>query len=249
MRGLIVLATAALTATSPAFADDLAAIPTIVPAAPFSWTGCYIGGNFGFGVGDDGTTGLSGTTTNFSATGFMGGGQIGCDHQLAPRWVVGVEGQADWTNLNNTRAGTVRYPAIGLTVPSQDTINNDFLATLTVRLGYSIVDHVLVFAKGGAAWTDEKYAIAFTIPPFSVRGLPPQGFAAADASATRTLTGWTIGTGLDWAFAPHWSATLEYDYYDFGDRGELLTDPNTTVNVYSLKDRINTVTVGVNYHF
>jgi len=41
------------------------------------------------------------------------------------------------------------------------------------------------------------------------------------------------------AFAPHWSSTLEYNYYDFGSGGTVLTDPaqSTTVNIKSLKDR------------
>jgi outer membrane immunogenic protein len=66
-----------------------------------------------------------------------------------------------------------------------------------------------------------------------------------------TRTGWTAGTGVDWAFAPHWSASLEYNYYDFGNHGATLTNAanNVVVTVYSLKDTINTVTAGVNYHF
>ena len=64
-------------------------------------------------------------------------------------------------------------------------------------------------------------------------------------------TGWTVGTGVGWAFAPHWSATLEYNYYDFGSRGAFLTSTtnNVTVTVNSLKDAIHAVTAGVNYRF
>jgi outer membrane immunogenic protein len=239
MRRLIVLATAMLTAVVPAFAADLTAAPAPGAPVPFSWTGCYIGGQFGFGFGDDGTTSPLGTSVSFTATGFVGGGQIGCDYQFAPRWVVGVEGQAAWTNLTNSHASTVRNMVTGVTLPSNSTLHNDFLASLTPRLGYSIVDGVLVFAKGGAAWTDEKYDIAFT----NLQGI------AVDPSASRTLSGWTVGTGLEWAFAPHWSSTIEYDFYDFGSSGIFLTAPLATVTVANLKDRINAVTLGVNYHF
>ena len=72
---------------------------------------------------------------------------------------------------------------------------------------------------------------------------------AVDPSTSTTRTGWTIGTGLEWAFARNWSATLEYDYYDFGSKGLTLTDGNTTVTVSSFKDTIHAVTVGMNYHF
>ncbi len=29
-----------------------------------------------------------------------------------------------------------------------------------------------------------------------------------------TRTGWTAGGGVEWMFAPHWSAKLEYLYFD-----------------------------------
>jgi outer membrane immunogenic protein len=222
-----------------AYAADLRA-PIVAPA-PFSWTGCYIGGHIGGVVSADETTSVWGHSNDFSSTGFVGGGQIGCDYQFAPRWIVGVEGQAAWTGLKNTESGSVRNLATGITLPAQLTLHNDFLASATPRVGYSIADRWLLFAKGGAAWTNEKTDIAFT----NLQGI------AVDPSATTTRTGWTVGTGVDWAFAPHWSSTLEYNYYDFGSAGTVVTDPahNTSVNINSLKDRMHAVTVGVNYHF
>jgi outer membrane immunogenic protein len=71
---------------------------------------------------------------------------------------------------------------------------------------------------------------------------------AVDPSTSTTRTGWTVGTGAEWAFAPNWSATLAYDY-DFGSKELTLTDPNAVVTVSSFKDTIHTVTAGVNYHF
>jgi outer membrane immunogenic protein len=211
------------------------------PVALFSWTGCYVGGHVGGVVSDDRTTNLFGNSASFGSTGFVGGGQIGCDYQFAPRWIVGVEGQAAWTSLKDSRASTVRNLVTGVTLPSQFTLRNDFLASATARLGYAIGDRWLVYAKGGAAWTDEKIDVAFT----NLQGI------AVDPSATTTRTGWTVGAGVEWAFAPRWSSTLEYNYYDFGDDGVLATDTahNTTVNINSLRDRIHAVTLGVNYHF
>jgi outer membrane immunogenic protein len=116
---------------------------------------------------------------------------------------------------------------------------NDFLASATARLGYSFVDRWLFYVKGGAAWTNEKVDDAFT----TVGGI------AVDPSTSSTRTGWTTGTGAEWAFAPNWSATLEYDYHDFGSKGLSLTGPNATVTISSFKDTIHTVTAGVNYRF
>jgi outer membrane immunogenic protein len=242
MPRLIFLATMALTAASPAFAADLPVkAPTMVPGVPFSWTGCYIGGHIGGVVSGDKTTGILGNSRDFSSTGFVGGGQIGCDYQFAPRWVVGVEGQAAWTSLKNTHAGIVRNLVTDVTLPSQFTLRNDFLASATARLGYGITDRWLVYAKGGAAWTNEKIDIAFV----NLQGV------AVDPSATMTRTGWTVGPGVEWAFAPHWSSTLEYNYYDFGNGSTIVTDQahNTSVSIHSLRDRIHALTAGVNYRF
>jgi outer membrane immunogenic protein len=224
-----------------ASAADLPVKAIAEAPVPFSWTGCHVGGNIGGVVSDDRTTGEFGKTVGFSSTGFVGGGQVGCDYQFVPGWVAGVEARAAWTNLNNSHPATVTNLTTLVTLPSQFSLSNDLVASATARLGYGFADRWLVFARGGAAWTHEKIDDAFT----RVGGI------AVDPGATMTRSGWTAGTGVEWAFAPHWSATLEYNYYDFGSAGTLLTSPtnNVTVNVLSLRDTIHSVTTGLNYHF
>jgi outer membrane immunogenic protein len=241
MRTMFAAATlVALTAAIPAFAADLRVkAPAMIAPAPFSWTGCHVGGHIGGVFSEDTATNSLGTSTSHNSSGFVGGGQIGCDYQFAPGWVLGVEGRAAWTSLKASDAGAVRFPATGLRLPSQFTVSNDFLASATARLGYSFVNPWLFYVKGGAAWTNEKVDDAFT----RLDGI------AVDPSTSSTRTGWTAGAGLEWAFAPNWSTTLEYDYYDFGSKGLTLTQPNQIVTVASFKDTIHEVTVGVNYHF
>jgi outer membrane immunogenic protein len=43
-------------------------------------------------------------------------------------------------------------------------------------------------------------------------------FTCDFGSASKTRTGWTVGGGVEWRFAPQWSAFLEGNYYDFGDK-------------------------------
>src|SRR5271154_548059 len=117
-----------------ASAADLAVkTQSAIPAAPapFSWTGCYVGGHVGGAISEDGTTGSLGNTRGFGSTGFVGGGQIGCDYQFASGWVAGVEGRAAWTSLKNTHAASIINLATGITAPSQFTLGNDFLASTT----------------------------------------------------------------------------------------------------------------------
>ena len=100
-------------ATGSAMAADL---PVKAPAAPvpaFSWTGCYIGGHIGAVISDDQLTSIFGNTHSFSSTGFVGGGQIGCDYQFATGWIVGVEGQAAWTSQASRTGHSCVSPQTG----------------------------------------------------------------------------------------------------------------------------------------
>ena len=231
---------ASVTSPFAAFAADLPLnAPARAPIALYNWNGCYVGGHVGGAFSDDTETNQLGVSTSRNSSGFVGGGQIGCDYQFVPGWVLGVEGRAAWTSLKASNAGSVRNLVTGVTLPSQVTVSNDFLASATARLGYSFVDRWLFYVKGGAAWTNEKVDDAFT----TVGGI------AVDPSTSSTRTGWTTGAGAEWAFAPNWSATLAYDYYDFGSKGLSLTDPNATVTIFSFKDTIHTLTAGVNYRF
>ncbi|UPK40067.1 outer membrane beta-barrel protein [Bradyrhizobium sp. 186] len=241
LKALCGAAVVALSATAASAADLAMKAPPPAPVK-FTWTGCYVGGHVGGVVSDDRTISSLGATADFSSPGFVGGGQIGCNYQFASTWLVGAEGRAAWTSLANRHGASVRFPALGnLIVPSQFGLKNDFLASATARLGCVYAERWLVYARGGAAWTREKIDDAFIAPVFVV---------PTDPSATVTRNGWTAGAGVEWAFAPHWSANVEYNYYDFGTHGPvLLTSPLNSVTVANLKDTIHAATIGVNYHF
>ena len=66
----------ALMAAIPAFAADLPmkAPAMIASAAPFSWTGCHIGGHIGGVFSEDTGTGSLGNSASHNSSGFVGGG-------------------------------------------------------------------------------------------------------------------------------------------------------------------------------
>src|ERR1700752_3774049 len=76
-------------------------------------TGCYIGGNVGGGWSKMDTTQVqidtappTATQANFGSekdSGFLGGGQVGCDFQTT-NLVFGIEGQFDFGNINGTHS-------------------------------------------------------------------------------------------------------------------------------------------------
>jgi outer membrane immunogenic protein len=91
--------------------------------------------------------------------------------------------------------------------------------------------------KGGGAWAKYKYSNS-----------DPLSGGTFNASETRS--GWTIGGGVEYAFAGNWSAKVEYDYIDFGTKTVTFPDiPTATGFPEGLKNTINEVKVGVNYRF
>jgi outer membrane immunogenic protein len=232
----------ALAATT-AFAADLPVnAPAMMPApaAQFSWTGCFIGGHVGGAFRGLTETDNAGVSTTHNSSGSVGGGQIGCDYQFAPSWVLGLEGRAAWTNLKSSIATPVTIGATGTVLPSQFTVGNDFLASVTGRVGYSFFDRrVLLYFRGGVAWTNERADDAFTTPLGN----------AVDPSTSSVLTGLALGTGVEWAFTPNWSARFEFDAYGFANRALTLSAPNVSVTTSSFSDGLAAITAGVNYRF
>ena len=251
MRKILFAQVAALAVAmaGPAMAADMPLAAAAPFAERFSWTGCYLGGHLGGGfgrkdmtdpvqlvqdsfLGAGQTAGI--TTVSPTPSGAVIGGQIGCDYQFAPSWVVGVEGAASASTMKNTRS-------VGLPLGNPDTAfvkaSTDFLPSVTVRLGYAI-DNVLLYAKGGVALAGDKYDVtgSFQGVPFAFEGLDNR-------------LGWTVGGGVDWAFSHHWSVNLEYDYYQFGHGGVLMSDPiNTFASIVDVKQNVQVVKAGLNFH-
>jgi outer membrane immunogenic protein len=108
-------------------------------------------------------------------------------------------------------------------------------------LGYLFVPQVLGYVKGGGAWTNTSTQLFGTIPTT---------FLSEFASSDRT--GWTIGGGVEWMFAPHWSVFAEYNYMDFGRQDIAFTAGPGTIGLPSVNSThltMQTALVGVNYKF
>ena len=226
------VALVALGATVPALAADLAARPayTKAPAymAPiYNWTGFYIGGHVGGGF--SGNNGFIGTTGNSNSGSFLGGLQAGADYQFAPNWVVGVEGQYSWLSNNNN---SVAFSGAGAGYTY--TNNQNALGSFTGRVGYTWGPGLL-YVKGGYAYSDYGQSVAL--------GGVPQAFALNGSHHD----GYTVGAGLEYMFAPSWSAKLEYQYYNFGNTSFITPAP--LVAFGSTRNDEQTVKAGINYRF
>ncbi|HVT55890.1 MAG TPA: outer membrane protein [Xanthobacteraceae bacterium] len=99
----------------------------------------------------------------------------------------------------------------------------DTFGTVRARLGYT-VDRVMFYGTGGLAWADSKATFA-------------------GVSDSQTNVGWALGAGIEYAFAPNWSAKIEYIHADYGSDNYNIA-PTTNIDL-----KTDTVKFGVHYLF
>jgi outer membrane immunogenic protein len=207
----------------------------------YNWTGCYIGGNVGGGWSKMDTTQVqidtappTATQANFGSekdSGFLGGGQVGCDFQTT-NLVFGIEGQFDFGNIN----GTHSIPALpGFT----ESNNLKELYLITGRMGYLWTPQLLGYVKVGAAFQTNKNSIFL-----------PSG--ALSDSAKFTDPGITAGIGFEYMFMPNWSVFAEANYVwteDDSAAHDYKSSAGVPIEVINDRQRIISAMVGVNYKF
>jgi outer membrane immunogenic protein len=221
----------------------------------YNWTGFYIGGHVGGAWADDGSTELDPGTGAFPSgtafdkahpNGVVGGGQIGYNWQMPSNLVIGVEGEWSWADVkgSETTVSTVTTPAILRGLYSTSTHKADDYATVAGRLGYA-ANNWLVYVKGGAAWEHTGST--------SVANFANGTVDDTSAVANYWRSGWVVGVGFEWGFAPNWSAKFEYDHFDFGSVNlqNLTLTGATAGTISNVRSTVTTemVKAGVNYHF
>lgn len=239
LRPLLLSAAAVLMLSTPSFAADLAPAPVepVVPVAPYSWTGFYAGIHAGYGWGreDDNLsvpTAGAAPVDHFDVNGAIGGIHAGYNEQFNS-FVVGLEGDIDLSGIRgSTHAG---IGAEGATISSLS-LKNTWQGSIRARVGYAF-DRFLIYGTGGVAFGDAK-----------VRGSVVGPAGVFSGSDTKTLVGWTVGVGAEYAFDDHWSARAEVRYTDFGKSSYRLTGEDGSLRFKSGFDEVTTL-VGISYKF
>lgn len=208
---------------------------------PYSWTGFYAGMNAGYGwsasndVSSAATPVFAGPTWNTELTtavalatgadpvrqdGFIGGDQIGYNFQFNSV-VVGVEADIQGANIKGTspaRQGTgvpTAFPNELITSTSTSVKEVNWLGTVRGRLGFLATPSILLYGTGGLAYGGVSASTSMT--QFDANnGVPGNAPYSVVDSVSRTLSGWTLGAGVEWMLAQHWTVRAEYLYYDLG---------------------------------
>ena len=204
-----------------------------VPPPPPLWTGFYAGLNAGgtFGGGGVSVTHLDANpdpaasaalsgVANTDFAGFIGGGQVGYNYQFSPVFVAGLETDIQGV-VGNGGSPAFSSVAAGALNPANIYSGNgyvsqsfDYLGTARARAGYLFTPTLLAYATGGLAygWTNLSHTVFGNV----INGGALVGVSYGNVNTSSTQVGWTVGGGVEWAFAPNWSAKLEYLYYDLG---------------------------------
>jgi outer membrane immunogenic protein len=243
MKKILLGAAVAMLGIAPALAADMAPryakAPMAAPIAVYDWTGFYVGINGGGGwthkcwdivpVGGgallpEGCHDASGGTV---------GGQVGYRWQ-ASSWVFGVEAQGNWADFTGSR---VSQQFILVPGDASSRTNMRAFGLFTGQVGYA-VNNALFYLKGGAAVTDDRYEHRVIVTN------------AVFDSASETRWGGAVGAGIEYGFAPNWSAAIEYDHMFMGNQ---TLNFRNAAGVLSTVDRVrqdvDVATVRVNYRF
>jgi outer membrane immunogenic protein len=227
----------ALGALAPAVAADLPAgtyskAPYMTPVA-YDWSGVYVGINGGWGTSNrcfdqTGPTVIGPDGCHTTSGGFAGA-QAGYRWQVSS-WVWGFEALGDWASFNGS--------SVSLLTPTNiDRSRVDAFGLFTGQVGYAW-NTALLYFKGGAAIVADR------------NDLVTAGNVFATASGDNRWGG-TVGAGIEFSFAPNWSAAFEYDHIFIPNANVAFSNLATGAVVSSdrLRGDTDLVSVRVNYRW
>ena len=208
-------------------------------AAAYDWSGFYVGANAGGGASHNcwTNTSLLGVSTDpvgpegcHDAMGLMIGGQAGYRWQSG-NLVFGIEGKADWAGLAGS--GMSQF-LIAPQITNQT--KTDAIGLITGQAGYAW-SNLLWYVKGGAAVTHNTFNGLLT------------GTNTIVDSASEVRWGGTVGTGVEYGFAPNWSVALEYDHLFMGSSALNLTTAGAISRSDNIQQNVDIATASLNYRW
>ncbi len=260
--GIIGAACVALTLGSAARAADFPTYQKAPSAAEsvYNWSGFHIGLNGGYGFSDRGDA-VSGanaigalvvatgavSSPNPNAKGFIGGAQIGYDHQFGS-WVYGLEADFQGSALQGSDSRVLSAAPLGapFSLTTNGASNLEWYGTIRGKVGFTPVDRLLLFVTGGGAYG--KITDSTSI----VLGAPAPIGTSVVAGMSDTKFGYVVGVGAEYGIARNLTIFTKYEYLDFGSHTDAMNAvvAKTPVNfMANQRDDFHTIKFGVDYKF
>jgi outer membrane immunogenic protein len=191
-----------------------------------SWNGAYIGAEGGYGWGNvqEPYGSVGGPFVSSEAPAKQNGGIYGADlgynWTVQPQWVLGLEGNWDWSSIRGNDGGS------GGDV---NAVDQKWTASVRARVGFLVMPSTLIFATGGYAMMNAD--------------LKDLSFYE---SHNATFNGWTFGGGVEQEVLPSVTVRLEYRWSDYLQKR--VSFPFNGYDI-GATPRINAVMAGVAWHF
>ena len=244
MKKILLSGVAFAAMSSLAIAADLPSTkaPAVMPVIDSvdAWTGFYIGANVGYGGGAFNYPVAIGAITGsgqLNSSGFVAGGQIGYNRLLTSKIVGGLEADLDGAGIQGKLGLNATSGVNTLALSAGSQLN--YLGTVRARLGYLVMDPVLVYATGGYAYAGSSNSIGSTYNNVLLGAL----------SKSTMDAGWTIGGGVEYKLTDALSLKTEYLYANLGTQtlasGLILRIPASL----RVNETVNIVRVGLDYRF
>lgn len=253
---------AAVAAVSPTARGAYAAGPSFEQVR--TWTGFYLGASGGLRREDHKWTthsflnpafGSAPNNEDFSDSTARFGGFVGYNWQISPKIVVGVEGDVAWGETKTSTqyiipgTGIGNFPIFaGLAPNDSSQFKTEWDASLRARLGALITPDTLAYMTGGVSWQ----RISATATCDANVPLPNACFfTSGSETVTKTLTGWTLGAGVETTLGQYWTGRIEYRYADYNDLNHLFLPLGTGDGNLdtTIKLQTHTFTAGLAYKF
>lgn len=252
------LSTAAFAGTATYSGKEMKQVAPVAPECDFTWTGFYggINGGYGWGNGDTSFEPLPNAASFFSIepielspdpSGFIGGGQIGYNWQWNKWFVLGLEADFQGSDMEGTEHSSPIIDITGAPNAAGTFIHaherTQWFGTVRGRIGFVPSCRWLFYATGGLAYGNVDY---YADTNFQTNP-GPFYLSAFD----KTKAGWTVGGGTEYALTNHWTAKIEYLYYDLGDESATApaSDGRPFAMHYSWDTTAHIVRGGLNYKF
>ncbi|WP_175869002.1 outer membrane protein [Bartonella gabonensis] len=240
----------------------------VITAPAFSWTGFYLGGQIGNFSSKVTANYFKDETWNpvtkenlLKLSGFIGGVYAGSNVDINNGFIIGIDTDIMWLDKENTkdipipkknqtgeisksskRASLTRAsdedetPALPIEA-IHHTLKQKWSGATRVKVGFAI-DRMMPYVSGGVAYTELQNVFSAVADSKS---------RAVDLSdwlhdEKKTMIGYTLGGGVDFAMTDNVIVRAEYRYSDFGKK-KFIDDK------YELSYKTNDFRVGVAYKF
>ncbi len=176
----------------------------------------------------------------FNASGGKIGGRAGCNYQVN-QFVFGGVVDFEWSGIRGTKTTTwnnnvTTYGVEGVSTTSSQpgythlSLQNDWQGSIRGNVGWAF-DRLLIYATGGAAFAEIKSSWSVSDPcagaylgsdPYSCNFYQSSNGSSGPfntgwwgGSQSKTVWGWTVGGGVEYAIDNHWSILGEVRYVSF----------------------------------